>query len=132
MKMIILIAAIAATTISCGTLEVSAAAPTEEQCNTATNPGNISPWVSTEVNGNTLGVNVAGAYGLKSKHKEDVPIQSHRPRENKVAEGEFLRVATSRQCSRDRGKRKSMGMRIQEKPMGEGKLHPYTTSASTS
>ena len=67
MKRIILIVAIAATTISCAALAVSAAAPTEEQCNTATNPGNISPWVSTEVNDKTLEVNVAGAYGLKSK-----------------------------------------------------------------
>ena len=38
-------------------------------------------------------------------------------------------LATSRKCSRHPDKRTGLGMRIQEKHMGEGKLHPYTRSA---
>ena len=67
MKKIILIAAMVAITVTSNALAVFAAAPTEEQCKNATDPGNISPQVSTESNGQTLEVKVSGAYGLNSK-----------------------------------------------------------------
>ena len=67
MKKLILIAAMVAMTVTSSALAVSAAAPTEEQCKNATDPGNISPQVSTESNGQTLEVKVSGAYGLNSK-----------------------------------------------------------------
>ena len=67
MKKLILIAAMVAITVTSNALAVFAAAPTEEQCKNATDPGNISPQVSTESNGQTLEVKVSGAYGLNSK-----------------------------------------------------------------
>ena len=70
MKKLILIAAIVAMTVTSSAPAVSAAAPTEEQCKNATDPGNISPQVSTESNGQTLEVKVSGAYGLNSKQRK--------------------------------------------------------------
>ena len=69
MKKLILIAAIVAMTVTSSAPALSAAAPTAEQCKNATDPGNISPQVSTESNGQTLEVRVSGAYGLNSKQR---------------------------------------------------------------
>ena len=70
MKKLILIAAIVAMTVTSSAPALSAAAPTAEQCKNATDPGNISPQVSTESNGQTLEVKVSGAYGLNPKQRK--------------------------------------------------------------